>query len=161
VAYAHARGVIHRDLKPANVMVGAFGEVQVMDWGLARLLPSRERTSPEPAVGDAATLVGPVRSGGWTTEPGTPVGTPAYMPPGRAGGEDTRLDPGADVFALGPPLWEILTGKPPYLGDSGEEVCSRAAAADLTDAYARLAACGADETWRDLARNCLAAERSA
>jgi len=109
VAFAHAHGVIHRDLKPENVMVGPFGEVLVMDWGVAKRLgePSLELpadpTRPAPQEGGA-------QSG---TAHGTVIGTPAWMAPEQARGEVERLDARADVFALGGILYFLLTGRPP------------------------------------------------
>jgi serine/threonine-protein kinase len=167
LAYAHAKGVIHRDLKPANVMVGAFGEVQVMDWGLAKVLAeggsadegkaSRQHQEPE-----GATRVRTARSsgtgGGSDTEVGALLGTPTYMPPEQANGEVDRLDRRADVFGLGATLCEILTGRPPYVGRSSEEVRRKAANGDLRDAMSRLDGCGADEELIGLTRRCLAPE---
>src|SRR5262249_53490419 len=123
LAYAHAKGVIHRDLKPANVMVGAFGEVQVMDWGLAKVLPEggiadEERSSRTHREG--GTQIRRARSGsagsGAATEAGSLLGTPAYMPPEQARGDVALLDRRCDVFGLGAILCEVLTGKPPYVG---------------------------------------------
>jgi serine/threonine protein kinase len=114
VGYAHARGVIHRDLKPLNVMIGAFGEVQVMDWGLAKLLGAAE---PEP-VEKQGTVFG-LRQAVATAEATaaqTVMGTPPYMAPEQARGEVDTLDLRADVFGLGAILCEILTGRPPYTG---------------------------------------------
>ena len=123
VAFAHARGVIHRDLKPENIMVGPFGEVLVMDWGVAKWLggakPSESMSNSERskvgALGDAdliATL--PLAAGApGDTSSGTIIGTPAYMPPEQARGETEILDERSDVFALGAMLYFILTRRPP------------------------------------------------
>jgi tetratricopeptide (TPR) repeat protein len=104
VAYAHSQRVLHRDLKPENVMVGRFGAVLVMDWGLAR-----ELDKP-----DVPMQGGPVAGGADLTQVGAVMGTPGYMPPEQAGGEE--VDERADVFALGAILTEILTGAPPVTG---------------------------------------------
>ena len=113
VAYAHTRGVVHRDLKPDNVMVGAFGEVLVLDWGLARVVG---------AGGDDA-LLSTVRSGGAnTTRVGTVTGTPSYMAPEQAAGETERIGTPADAYALGAILYEALSGRPPYDGDDGAAI---------------------------------------
>src|SRR5262249_52847147 len=111
VAYAHSRGVIHRDLKPANVMVGEFGEVQVMDWGLATRRGEPELSAP----GDAAPVADAPGSPP-QTQPGMLLGTPAYMAPEQARGEVAEVDRRSDVFGLGAILCEILTGQPPYRG---------------------------------------------
>jgi tRNA A-37 threonylcarbamoyl transferase component Bud32/WD40 repeat protein len=107
IAYAHSVGVIHRDLKPANVILGAYGETVVIDWGLAKDLgdadDEAEPAGPAGSV-DAATLTGQV------------MGTPAYMPREQASGAD--VDQRADVYALGAMLRELLTGAPPYRGDA-------------------------------------------
>ncbi len=171
LAYAHAKGVIHRDLKPANIMVGAFGEVQVMDWGLAKVLAGggiadEERASrahQEPV--DETTIrtlrsSGSVGSFGSDTEAGSLLGTPAYMPPEQANGDNAHLDRRADVFGLGAILCEILTGKPPYVGRSYEEVRRKAANGDLADSTARLDACGADAELIVLTKACLSPESS-
>ena len=162
MAYAHARQVVHRDLKPANVMVGAFGEVQVMDWGFAKILGEEE--APVAALSPRADATDPVRplpvSGrSGASLSGVVMGTPAYMPPEQAQGQADLIDQRADVFALGAILCEILTGRPPYVGDAVDEVCRQAAVGDLTEAHARLDACGADEALRELAKRCLTAER--
>jgi serine/threonine-protein kinase len=160
LAYAHAHGVIHRDLKPANVMVGEFGEVQVMDWGMAKVLASRRRQPPEDAGADAPAgekrmVVETLRDD--ATRDGAVMGTYAYMPPEQARGETARLDERCDVFGLGAILCGILTGSPAYTG-APSEVARKAEAGDLADAYARLDGCGADPELVRLARSCLAAE---
>ena len=112
-AYAHSRGVLHRDLKPLNVMVGAFGEVQVMDWGLAKVLEGRGVRTTRPAQA--------VRS-----EAGSVVGTPAYMAPEQACGDADGLDERSDVFGLGAVLCEILTGAVPVQGPGRVDAASGA-----------------------------------
>jgi tetratricopeptide (TPR) repeat protein len=187
MAYAHFRGVIHRDLKPANVMVGAFGEVQVMDWGLAKVLEREGGTSSIPSwcaaatggltkvlegegelptrsvlqpPGNASGVVRTVRStgSGPASQPGHVLGTPAYMAPEQASGEVDRLDERCDVFGLGAILCEILTGQPPYVGADNLQVLNKAAHGDLAEAFARLDACGADPELIRLARSSLTAE---
>ncbi|MGA3119573.1 MAG: serine/threonine-protein kinase [Polyangiaceae bacterium] len=97
LAYAHHRGVIHRDLKPENIMVANFGQVYVMDWGLARL------TKTKPASGNSSQMEAP-----------GPVGTPGYMAPEQARGTPAEMDERSDVFGLGAVLYEIVSGKTPY-----------------------------------------------
>jgi tetratricopeptide (TPR) repeat protein len=152
VGYAHSRGVVHRDLKPHNVMVGAFGEVQVMDWGLAKTLASRGREPPEPASGASQRPSGPLDG----TGAGTILGTPAYMAPEQARGETDRLDERADVFGLGAILCVILTGKPAFVGADVVAVLRGASSGNVAEAFARLDACGADGELVALAKRCLA-----
>ncbi|MCY2962896.1 MAG: protein kinase [Planctomycetota bacterium] len=171
LAYAHSRKVIHRDLKPANIMVGAFGEVQVMDWGLAKVMSETTTTdseSPPRDVPEVISVIRTVRSGGSSvdggsgtgsqTQAGSVLGTPAYMPPEQALGEVDRLDERADVFGLGAILCEILTGKPPYVGTDGGHIWRKATRADLGDAFERLDNCSADAALVSLTRQCLSAE---
>ncbi len=153
VGYAHSQGIIHRDLKPQNVMVGAFGEVQVMDWGLAK-----EVRSAEYSVGNAVHIPEAEQS---ETIAGSVMGTPAFMPPEQAGGVTNAIDERADVFGLGAILCVILTGKPPFIGQDTESARLLAAAAKLDDAYHRLETCGSEPELVELAKRCLAADRTA
>jgi tetratricopeptide (TPR) repeat protein len=161
LAYAHSRGVLHRDLKPVNVMVGAFGEVQVMDWGLAKVL-TVDSIAQAPAR-SAAERVSTVR----TNEPelqshaGEVLGTFAYMSPEQARGEVDRLDERCDVFGLGAILCVLLTGRPPYVAPTASEVHDLASNARLAPVLARLDGCGADADLVRLARVCLSVEAGA
>jgi eukaryotic-like serine/threonine-protein kinase len=107
VAFAHARGIVHRDLKPENVMVGPFGEVLVMDWGVATAL--RDSAGGAAAAEEVPTGV---------TAAGEIVGTPAYMAPEQASGDGARIGPAADVYGLGAILHFLLAGAPPFDDDS-------------------------------------------
>jgi serine/threonine protein kinase/Tfp pilus assembly protein PilF len=164
MAYAHARGVIHRDLKPSNVMVGSFGEVQVMDWGLAKVLP-RGGIADDLQEGKTErqeTVIATARSG--SDEPGLSLagsimGTPSYMAPEQARGEIDVIDERADVFALGSILTAILTGEPAFTGRTTGEIQRKAALGDTADALARLEASGADGDLIARAKDCLARER--
>jgi serine/threonine protein kinase len=104
VAFAHAHGVLHRDLKPQNIMVGKFGEVLVMDWGLAKVL------NAEP-VSDAKGLEARKESdSGANTSHGAVLGTPGYMAPEQARGEVAAVGPRADIYSLGAVLKFLLAG---------------------------------------------------
>ncbi len=162
MAYAHARGVIHRDLKPSNVMVGSFGEVQVMDWGLAKVLPRGGAADDAHAgiPGPGETVIATARSAvdSDRSQAGSILGTPSYMAPEQARGEVDRLDERCDVFALGSILCELLTGHPAFTGRSSGEVQRKAARGEVSEAYARLDLCGADTELTALAKSCLAPE---
>ncbi len=145
VGFAHSERVVHRDLKPANVMVGAHGEVQVMDWGLAKELAAVDLAPDADSPDDDRPAD--------ATRKGTVLGTPAYMPPEQARGEDA--DERADVFALGGILAELLTGQPPFVG-GGAAAVAQSATADLSAVTERLAGCGADDELVALAGRCLA-----
>jgi tetratricopeptide (TPR) repeat protein/serine/threonine protein kinase len=168
VAYAHSKGVVHRDLKPSNVMVGAFDEVLVMDWGLAKVLPRggvaderRASRAADAPPADDPTEIKTARFGsGSDTAAGSVMGTPAFMAPEQAGGETDKLDERADVFGLGAILCVVLTGKPPYLAATGEAVRLMAVRGDLAECRGRLAACGADPELVALCGHCLAADRA-
>jgi serine/threonine-protein kinase len=162
MAYSHTRGVIHRDLKPSNVMVGSFGEVQVMDWGLAKVLP-RGGVVDDAKAGKqppAETLIATARSGSDAdlSHAGSVMGTPSYMAPEQARGENERIDPRSDVFALGSILGEILTGSPAFTGRNSNEILRKAGRRDTSDALARLDACGAEAELIALVKDCLAVE---
>ena len=136
IAFAHSKQVIHRDLKPENIMIGDFGEVLVMDWGLAKVLdPTRGaegarsliRTGVRQELADAETQSGHV------------MGTPQYMAPEQAHGSHDTLDARTDVYALGAILYHILTLRPSIEGDDAQEVLHKAARGEFvppTDATA-------------------------
>lgn len=155
VAYAHSKGVIHRDLKPLNIMVGAFGEVQVMDWGLAKVL-GEQTLAPAPKADDPHSAIESDRSDDSGTQAGAIMGTLAYMPPEQARGEIEAITRRADVFSLGALLCEILTGLPPYTG-TREEVRAYATLGHVQQAIERLDQSGADAELIALAKHCLKA----
>lgn len=115
IAFAHSRGVIHRDIKPGNVMIGDYGEVLVVDWGLAVAL----RPLPTLAGAETWTLADLPRAA-------LVCGTPAYMSPETATAERERIGPATDVYLLGAVLFHVLYGRPPHKGKSVQEVLSKA-----------------------------------
>ncbi|HUR26632.1 MAG TPA: serine/threonine-protein kinase [Planctomycetota bacterium] len=165
VAYAHSKGVLHRDLKPANIMVGAFGEVQVVDWGLAKVLHRGGVADEKRAKQTVHTIIETVRSGpgssGSDSMVGSVMGTPAYMAPEQAQGEVEKLDERADVFSLGAILCEILTGSPPYVDVEGESTVTKAAKAQLDPARERIEACEVDPALKQICLDCLTPARAA
>ena len=122
LAFAHSRGVVHCDIKPANVMMGDFGEVYLMDWGIARVRgaqPDRASYIPppndeEPPSGNTGDAV---------------LGTASYMSPEQAEGNRVLLDARSDVFSVGAVVYDILCGRPPYRGASYDETLLLARAA--------------------------------
>jgi WD40 repeat protein/tRNA A-37 threonylcarbamoyl transferase component Bud32 len=123
VAYAHSRGVVHRDLKPSNIMVGAFGETVVVDWGLAKRVGEAD---PPDAPAPAASP-----SEAWLTLAGEALGTPAYMSPEQARGDLAAIDERSDVFSLGVMLYELLAGRRPFEGATAKDVIDRVLAGNF------------------------------
>jgi serine/threonine protein kinase len=151
VAHAHEEGVIHRDLTPANLMLGRHGEVQVMDWGVAKNLGDDEPAAGPPAAGSGreARRDGVIR----TTD--ELLGTLHYMAPEQARGQADEVDRRADVFSLGAILCTILTGAPPYTARERDVLIRQVREGDLTEAFERLRGCGADAELTRLAMRCL------
>lgn len=157
LAFAHAHGVIHRDLKPENIMVGPFGEVLIMDWGIAKVTGDPGASAQSDLNRDSSPRS--MGSDMLVTADGAIVGTPAYMSPEQAAGRTESLDQRTDVYALGAILCFLLTGRHPPAGaqDSGagsrtdtaallrhrspriprplQAICSRAMANDVRERY--------------------------
>lgn len=120
VAFAHSRGVVHRDLKPDNVMLGEFGEVFVMDWGLAKRVRGDAREMDTPSL-PTIPVVG-LSGDGFKTLSGQVKGTPRYMAPEQAEGRVEDIDERTDIYALGAILYAMLTLHPPVGGETVNEV---------------------------------------
>ncbi|MBV72235.1 MAG: hypothetical protein CMH52_12995 [Myxococcales bacterium] len=118
VAYAHSRSVVHRDLKPSNIMIGGYGEVLVMDWGLAKIL-KKEASGGQKVKSHREEL------GRLATRQGEAIGTPGYMPPELALGQLHLVDDRSDVFSLGAILYEMLTLKRPYAGRDAQTILQK------------------------------------
>jgi eukaryotic-like serine/threonine-protein kinase len=116
VAFAHSHGVVHRDLKPQNIMIGSFGEVLVLDWGVAKIV-----RGPQPGFSEADTLpLSPNKNNQLVSDDntthGTVIGTPNYMSPEQARGDNRVVDERSDVYSLGAILYFLLTERPPRPG---------------------------------------------
>jgi eukaryotic-like serine/threonine-protein kinase len=157
VAFAHARGVLHRDLKPANIMVGPFGEVLVMDWGLAKILRGEGASAERGADAEATIVEKPKKTGEGSdstkssviTGHGTVMGTPGYMSPEQARGEVEVLDARSDIFSLGALLRFILTQKTPtgFMPRPDrplEAICAKATAEQRDSRYSAVQDFGQD-----------------
>ncbi len=157
MASAHGAGVIHRDLKPSNIMVGPFGVVTVMDWGVAKVIDADD------IIDDVDVTVPMKTASAETTESqstiaGTVFGTPSYLSPEQARGEVASLDRRADVFGLGSILCEILTGSATFTAPDTDARWKLAAAGDTAAAMERLDACGGPLPVVMLAKRCLAVD---
>jgi serine/threonine-protein kinase len=123
VAFAHSHGVLHRDLKPSNIMVGDFGQVYVLDWGVARLA----RRDPLPADDEKNRSVRISRPAGLELDArGSLIGTPSFMAPEQVELDLDQLDERCDIFGLGAILYAIVTAEPPFQGSTINEVINSA-----------------------------------
>ncbi len=117
LGYAHSRGVLHRDLKPSNIVLGGFGEVLVLDWGLAKIVGSADVEASTLGITDEAQMD--------ATATGRVLGTPSYMAPEQADGRLDLLDARTDIYGLGAILFEILAGRAPHEGDNTDDILRR------------------------------------
>ncbi|MDQ7778361.1 MAG: serine/threonine-protein kinase [Planctomycetota bacterium] len=146
IAYAHSQGIIHRDLKPSNIMIGEFGEVLVVDWGLAKVAGEQdlhEETAPRREkgagrVGHSKSRVSDLLESSLRTIEGAVMGTPQYMPPEQAAGRVSQIDERSDIYSLGAILYEILTFCPPFEGATSREVLMKVLTEDLARPTERL-----------------------
>jgi serine/threonine protein kinase len=143
VAFAHTRGVLHRDLKPANVMVGPFGEVLVMDWGLAKILATADDV--DVATRDAHDANhGNMNGAAAVTGHGRVMGTPGYMSPEQARGEVEGLDARSDIFSLGALLRFVAGEKSRRMERALEAICDKACSPERDGRYATVLELAAD-----------------
>ncbi len=149
VAFAHDRGVLHRDLKPENVMLGDFGEVLVLDWGIALRLGGTDPEGPAGAPVPALTMEG------------ASIGTPGWMSPEQARGERAELDGRSDVFSLGAMLFALLTGEPPYAGGTAPELLYKTVTVPIDDPRERSPERSIEPALAELCVRALAIDRDA
>ena len=139
VAYAHSKNVIHRDIKPENIMVGQFGEVLLMDWGLAKyVMPDAEdnklgtKSSTKTKSQKSSRALDLDQLNFTNTSDGMIKGSLAYLSPEQAFGDMDQIDKQTDIFLLGATLYQILTGRPPYSGSTIEELVIKAEKCDYS-----------------------------
>ena len=142
VAYAHDKGVIHRDIKPSNIMIGGFGDVVLLDWGLCKIIGKEVRSSRSSTER-------------WQTMHGQIIGTPAYMAPEQALGMVDQISPATDVYGLGALLYHFMTLSPPFSGKSKREVVRKVLHADLTLPRDRAPHAGITEDLEKICLKCL------
>ena len=142
VAFAHSKGVLHRDLKPENIMLGDYGEVLVMDWGLAKVLdPARATAGIDPGIGlrTAVKVASAQEGSGSVTIDGTVLGTPQFMSPEQARGEVETLDTRSDIYSLGAILYQIVALRPSIEGRNVDEVMAKVVKGDIIPPHAATA----------------------
>ena len=142
VAYAHNKGVIHRDIKPSNVMIGDFGDVVLLDWGLCKIIGQEVRSSRSSAER-------------WQTMHGQIIGTPAYMAPEQALGMIDQISEATDVYGLGALLYHFLTLSPPFAGKTKREVVRKVLHAELVSPRERAPQHNIPEAVEALCMKCL------
>ena len=153
--YAHARGVIHRDLKPANIMLGDFGEVLILDWGLAKVIGQGEGLAPEMEEERELELVELSEGAQLKTRDGYVQGTPPFMAPEQAKNERDRIGPWSDVYALGGILYQILTQKLHFHGKNPRDVMIRCVEEDPIPPRERAPQLRVDEELNDICMRAL------
>jgi serine/threonine-protein kinase len=148
VAFAHTRGVVHRDLKPSNVMVGDFGELALLDWGLCKIISDATRSTRS-------------TSDRWRTVHGQIIGTPAYMAPEQAMGLIDQVDARTDVYGLGAILYHLLTLRPPFIGKTNREIVQRVLSEPLVPLRARAPELNIPPELDNIVQRCMARDPAA
>ena len=155
LAYAHSRGVIHRDLKPSNIMFGDFGEVLLMDWGLAKIVKKTD------GYADSDDRVKSHREmlSYWATRHGEVIGTPGYMPPELALGLLDEVDERSDVYSMGAMLYEVLTLRAPYAGKDAKAILRKLLREPVVPPRQRAPDRDIPEHLEEICMRCLAKDR--